>query len=63
MHGKAVIPVYTDHHICINKGTAIAFGKDENLIIILHLEGNSICRSHVDMSLGNDHAMRSGKLA
>ena len=61
MHGKAVAPVHTDYHICIDQGAAVAFGKDEDLVIVFYLKSDGIGRGHVDVPLGNDHAVVDGQ--
>ncbi len=63
MHGKAVTPVYTYYHICINKSAAETFGQDKNFVIIFDLQSNGICRSHVNVTFGNNDTVIKDKFA
>ena len=63
MHGQAEIPVDTYHYIGVDDGAAVAFGENENFVVVMDILDNGLIGGHMNMSFGNDDSFFDFQLA
>ena len=56
VHGEVIASVYPYNDICVDQGTAVAFGEDEYFVIVFDMQGKCIFRRHMDVAFGYDDA-------